>query len=134
MRLALRDARMRPEDIDLIHAHGTSTPLNDATETLAIKQVFGDHARRVMVHATKSMTGHALGAAAAIEAVAAVLTLARGVIHPTINLDRPDPACDLDYVPHAARRTPVRAVMSNAFGFGGHNAVLVFRPADDGAA
>jgi len=130
MRAALADAGLAPVDIQVVNAHGTSTPLNDATETLAIKQVFGEHARRLMVHSTKSMIGHALGAAAAIEAVVAVLTLVHGVVHPTINLDVPDPACDLDYVPHVARRAGVRAVMSNAFGFGGHNGVLVFTRAD----
>ena len=127
MRGALADAGLAPGAIDLLNAHGTSTPLNDVVETGAIKAVFGDHARRLAVHATKSMTGHALGAAPALEAVVAVLTLDRGVIHPTINLHEPDPACDLDYVPLVAREARVSAVMSNSFGFGGHNAVLVFR-------
>jgi 3-oxoacyl-[acyl-carrier-protein] synthase II len=131
MRAALADAGLRPEEVDVVNAHGTSTPLNDPTETAAIKQVFGAHAYRLAVHATKSMTGHGLGAAAAIEAVAAVLTLMHGVIHPTVNLDTPDPQCDLDYVPHRARRAAVRCVMSNAFGFGGHNGVLVFRRAGE---
>lgn len=127
MRAALDDAAMSPADIDLINAHGTSTPLNDLTETKAIKEVFGEHARRLAVHSTKSMTGHALGGAAGMEAVAAVLTLQHGILHPTINLHDPDPACDLDYVPNEAREASVRTVMSNSFGFGGHNAVLVFR-------
>jgi 3-oxoacyl-[acyl-carrier-protein] synthase II len=130
MRAALADAGLRPEAVDVVNAHGTSTPLNDATETAAVKQVFGAHAYRLAMHATKSMTGHALGAAAALEAVAAVLTLMHGVIHPTVNLETPDPQCDLDYVPHVARAADVRVVMSNAFGFGGHNGVLVFRRAD----
>jgi 3-oxoacyl-[acyl-carrier-protein] synthase II len=127
MRAAIADAGISPADIDLINAHGTSTPLNDVSETRALKEVLGDHAHRIPVQATKSMTGHSLGAASAIEAVASVLAIRDGVIHPTINLDAPDPECDLDYVPHLARRAPVRCVMSNAFGFGGHNGVLIFR-------
>jgi 3-oxoacyl-[acyl-carrier-protein] synthase II len=127
MRAALADAHLAPEAIQLVNAHGTSTPLNDAVETGAIKTVFGDHARRLAIHSTKSMTGHALGAAPALEAAASVLALSRGVIHPTINLNEPDPACDLDYVPLVAREAKVDAIMSNSFGFGGHNAVLVFR-------
>ena len=127
MRAALADAGLPPEAIDVVNAHGTSTPLNDATKTAAIKEVFGPHAYRLAVHSTKSMIGHSLGASPAIEAVASVLTLVHGVIHPTINLDRPDPECDLDYVPHRARTASVRTVMSNSLGFGGHNAVLVFR-------
>jgi 3-oxoacyl-[acyl-carrier-protein] synthase II len=124
---ALVDARLAPGDVDVVNAHGTSTPLNDVTETRVIKRVFGDHARRLAVHATKSMTGHALGASGGIEAVASVMTLRHGTIHPTINLDRPDPECDLDYVTDGPRRQDVRIVVSNSFGFGGHNAVLVFR-------
>ncbi|MGH7727057.1 MAG: beta-ketoacyl-[acyl-carrier-protein] synthase family protein [Candidatus Eiseniibacteriota bacterium] len=127
MRAALEDAKLAPEAIGLVNAHGTSTPLNDVTETNAIKNVFGAHARRLAVNSTKSMIGHALGGASAIEAVACVLMLERGVLHPTINLKDPDPACDLDYVPLVAREAKVDAIMSNAFGFGGHNAVLVFR-------
>lgn len=127
MRGALADAKLEAGAIDLVNAHGTSTPLNDVIETGAIKTVFGDHARRLAVNATKSMTGHALGAAPALEAVASVLMLSRGAIHPTINLHEPDPACDLDYVPLVAREAKLGAVMSNSFGFGGHNAVLVFR-------
>ena len=116
-----------------MNAHGTSTPLNDPTETRAIKEVLGPHARRIPVQSTKSMTGHSLGAASAIEAVASVLAIRDGVIHPTVNLDTPDPECDLDYVPHVARRQRVRCVMSNAFGFGGHNGVLIFRAMDSAA-
>ena len=132
MRAALEDAGIVPEDVDLINAHGTSTPLNDAAETRSIKDVFGAHAYRIPVQATKSMTGHSLGASAAIEAVASVLAIRDGVIHPTVNLDVPDPECDLDYVSHTARRARVRCVMSNAFGFGGHNGVLIFRALADG--
>ena len=127
MRAALLDAALAPEAIEVVNAHGTSTPLNDATETRALHEVFGPHAHRLAVHATKSMTGHALGGSGGIEAVASVLTIRNGVIHPTINLLRPDPACDLDYVPNVAREATVRTVMSNSFGFGGHNAVLIFR-------
>ena len=130
MRAALADAQIPGEAVDVINAHGTSTPLNDLTETQAIKEVFGAHARRLMVHSTKSMTGHALGASPAIEAVASVLTIMNGIVHPTINLDTPDPECDLDYVPNVAREADVRCVMSNAFGFGGHNGVLVLRRFD----
>ena len=129
MRMALDDADLPPDAVDVVNAHGTSTPLNDATETRAIRRVFGPHAAKLAVHATKSMTGHALGGSAAIEAVASVLTLLHGVIHPTVNLDRPDPECDLDFVPHRAREARVRTVMSNSFGFGGHNGVLVLRAA-----
>jgi 3-oxoacyl-[acyl-carrier-protein] synthase II len=127
MRMALRDAGLRPDEVDVVNAHGTSTPLNDATETQAIKTVFGADAARLMVHSTKSMTGHSLGAAGAIEGVVSVLTLMHQWVHPTLNLDTPDPECDLDYVPHQGRAAAVRAVMSNSFGFGGHNGVVVFR-------
>ncbi len=127
MRLALESAQMQPEEVDYINAHGTSTPLNDATETRAIKAVFGEHAYRLAVSSTKSMTGHLLGAAGAVEAIFSVMALREGVIPPTINLDHPDPECDLDYVPHQARRAAVRAVLSNSFGFGGHNVCLIFR-------
>jgi 3-oxoacyl-[acyl-carrier-protein] synthase II len=125
MRMALADARIGPEAIDVVNAHGTSTPLNDVIETRALHQVFGAHAKRLLVHATKSMTGHALGGAGAIEAVAAVLTLVHQVVHPTVNLRCADPECDLDFVPLTARAARVGAVMSNSFGFGGHNGVLV---------
>jgi 3-oxoacyl-[acyl-carrier-protein] synthase II len=129
MRAALDDAGLRPDEIQLVNAHGTSTPLNDATETRAIKEVFGDYAYRLAVNSTKSMIGHCLGGAAGVESVVSVLTLMHQLIHPTINLNDPDPECDLDYVPHVAREAHVDAVMCNAFGFGGHNGVLVFRKA-----
>jgi len=124
---ALRDAGLRPEDVSYINAHGTSTPYNDKTETLAIKQVFGEHARRLAVSSTKSMTGHLLGAAGGIEAIATVLALQHGLLPPTINYETPDPECDLDYVPNAARKAEVDAAISNGFGFGGTNATLAFR-------
>jgi 3-oxoacyl-[acyl-carrier-protein] synthase II len=127
MRLALASAGMNPEDVGYINAHGTSTPFNDANETKAIKTVFGAHARKLPVSSTKSMTGHMLGAAGGAEAVVSVMTLLRGVIPPTINLTSPDPECDLDYVPNQAREQRVDSVMSNSFGFGGTNAVLVFK-------
>ncbi len=127
MKLALEDAGIKPEEVDYINAHGTSTPLNDKTETLAIKQLFGDHAYKLKISSNKSMIGHLLGAAAAVEAVATVKTIETGVIPPTINLENPDPECDLDYVPNKAVEHPVRVAMSNAFGFGGTNATLVFR-------
>ncbi|MFE8600174.1 beta-ketoacyl-ACP synthase II [Archangium violaceum] len=127
MRLALQSAGMNPEDVGYINAHGTSTPFNDANETKAIKAVFGAHARKVAVSSTKSMTGHMLGAAGGAEAVVSVQTLLRGVLPPTINYTTPDPDCDLDYVPNQAREQRVDAVMSNSFGFGGTNAVLVFK-------
>jgi 3-oxoacyl-[acyl-carrier-protein] synthase II len=127
MRRALEDARMRPDEVQYINAHGTSTPAGDPAEVQAIKTVFGDHARRLMVSSTKSMTGHLLGAAGGLEAVATVLTLARGIVPPTINLDEPDPACDLDFVPHQARTQRVKAALSNSFGFGGHNVTLAVR-------
>ena len=127
MQDALADAGVAPEEIDLVNAHGTSTPLNDEAETAAIKKTFGAHARRLLVQSTKSMTGHTLAGAASIESVASVLQILRGRVHPTINLTDPDPACDLDYVPLVARDVAPRTVMKNSFGFGGHNAVLVFR-------
>ncbi|EPX57863.1 3-oxoacyl-[acyl-carrier-protein] synthase, KASII [Cystobacter fuscus DSM 2262] len=127
MRLALASAGMNPEDVGYINAHGTSTPFNDANETKAIKTVFGAHARKLPVSSTKSMTGHMLGAAGGAEAVVSVMTLSRGVLPPTINLTSPDPECDLDYVPNQAREQRVDSVMSNSFGFGGTNAVLVFK-------
>ena len=127
MQCALDRAGLGRGDIDYINAHGTSTLLNDRVETLAIKSVFGPEARRIPVSGTKSMTGHLLGATGAIEAATCVLVINNGIIPPTINLDRPDPECDLDYVPHLARRATVDTAMSNSFAFGGHNSVLVFR-------
>jgi 3-oxoacyl-[acyl-carrier-protein] synthase II len=127
MRLALQSAGMRPDEVGYINAHGTSTPFNDANETKAIKNVFGDHARKLAVSSTKSMTGHMLGAAGGAEGVVSALVLSRNVIPPTINYTTPDPDCDLDYVPNQAREARVNAVMSNSFGFGGTNAVLVFK-------
>jgi 3-oxoacyl-[acyl-carrier-protein] synthase II len=127
MRMAIRDAGLKPGDIDYINAHGTSTPLNDLTETLAIKTVFGEHARRVSISSTKSMTGHLLGAAGSTEAIFALLAIRDGIIPPTINYDVPDPECDLDYVPNRARHQSLNVTMSNAFGFGGTNATLIFR-------
>jgi 3-oxoacyl-[acyl-carrier-protein] synthase II len=126
MRLALHDAGLAPGQVDHINAHASATPLNDSTETRAIKAVFGPHAARIPTSGTKSMHGHALGAAGAIEAAICMLTLARDYLPPTINLDDPDPACDLDYVPHRGRWQRVEYVMHNSFGFGGINAVLVF--------
>lgn len=125
MRLALADGGIAPTEVDYINAHGTSTPYNDVNETQAIKQVFGNHARSLMVSSTKSMTGHLLGAAGAIEAAYSALTIHHGVVPPTINYEYPDPECDLDYVPNHARTTPVRLALSNSFGFGGTNACLV---------
>jgi 3-oxoacyl-[acyl-carrier-protein] synthase II len=127
MRMAIKDAGLRPEDVDYINAHGTSTPLNDLTETIAIKTVFGDHAIKVPISATKSMTGHLLGAAGSTEAIFTILSIRDGVMPPTLNYEEPDPQCDLDYVPNVARRKPLRVAMSNAFGFGGTNATLIFR-------
>ena len=124
---ALRDGGIRPEDVGYVNAHGTSTPYNDRTETLAIKQVFGDHARRLAVSSTKSMTGHLLGAAGGIEAIVTVLALQQGILPPTINYEKPDPECDLDYVPNVARKAEVELALSNGFGFGGTNATLAFR-------
>jgi 3-oxoacyl-[acyl-carrier-protein] synthase II len=127
MRRALRKSGLAPEDIDYINAHGTGTPLNDKAETVAIKSVFGDRAYRMAVSSTKSMTGHMMGASGAVEAVVCALALRDGIVPPTINLDDPDPECDLDYVPHTARRLLLRATLSNSFGLGGHNASLVLR-------
>jgi 3-oxoacyl-[acyl-carrier-protein] synthase II len=126
MRRALKDAGLQPEQIDYINAHGTSTPVGDKTETLAIKSVFGEHAYKLAVSSTKSMTGHLLGAAGGLESAIAAMTVRTGVIPPTINYENPDPECDLDYVPNKARELPVRNVLSNSFGFGGTNACLIF--------
>jgi len=127
MQMAIRDAAIEPAAIGYINAHGTSTPYNDKFETLAIKRVFGEHARRLAVSSTKSMTGHLLGAAGGIEAIATTLTLHHGLLPPTINYETPDPECDLDYVPNQARKVDVEYALSNAFGFGGTNATLAFR-------
>jgi 3-oxoacyl-[acyl-carrier-protein] synthase II len=127
MAMAVRDAGLEPSAVGYINAHGTSTPYNDKFETLAIKRVFGEHARRLAVSSTKSMTGHLLGAAGGIEAIATVLALHHGVLPPTINYETPDPDCDLDYIPNQARKQHVEVAISNAFGFGGTNATLAFR-------
>ena len=127
MTRALASAHLRPEQIDYINAHGTSTPYNDKFETLAIKKVFGEHARKLMVSSTKSMTGHLLGAAGGLESIISVKTIQTGLVPPTINYEEPDPDCDLDYVPNLHRSAPVRTVLSNNLGFGGQNAALVFR-------
>ncbi len=127
MAAAIRDAGLRPEDVDYINAHGTSTTLGDLGETQAIKALFGPHAHKLAVSSTKSMTGHLLGAAGAIEFIACVMALKEGVIPPTINYEQPDPDCDLDYVPNQARRADLRVAMSNSFGFGGQNATLIVK-------
>ena len=127
MQVALKDASLNPADIDYINAHGTSTPLNDLYETQAIKTLFGEHAKKLMVSSTKSMTGHMLGATGGVEAIFAIKALQEGIIPPTINLDNPDAECDLDYVPKVARQKKINTAMSNTFGFGGVNAVLVFK-------
>ena len=127
MKGALQMSSMAPEAIDYINAHGTSTPLNDKGEVLAVKEVFGDHARKLRMGSTKSMTGHLLGAAGGLETVISALTVARGVIPPTINLSDPDPDCDLDHVPNEAVEAPVSAALSNSFGFGGHNVSLILK-------
>lgn len=126
MERALHDADLVPEDVDYINAHGTSTPLNDRIETKAIRAVFGPHADRLAVSSTKSMTGHLLGAAGAVEAIACVKSLETGWVHPTINYEIPDPECDLDYVPNQAKQLEPRVILSNSFGFGGHNGCLIF--------
>jgi 3-oxoacyl-[acyl-carrier-protein] synthase II len=126
MSAALRDADLNPEDIDYINAHGTSTPLNDPIETRAIHTTFREHAYKLAVSSTKSMVGHLMGAAGAVEAIACARMLETGVVHPTINYETPDPECDLDYVPNEARELHPRTILSNSFGFGGHNATLIF--------
>jgi len=127
MRWALADASIDPTEVDYINAHGTSTPLNDVTETRAIKIVFGEHAYKLAINSTKSMIGHAMGASGALEAMVCALTIANGIIHPTINYENPDPECDLDYVPNQPRRQAVNVAISNSFGLGGQNACLVLR-------
>jgi 3-oxoacyl-[acyl-carrier-protein] synthase II len=123
---ALKDAGLKPEDIGYINAHGTSTPVGDKTETIAIKTIFGEAAYKVPISSTKSMTGHLLGAAGGLESAIAALVVKHGIIPPTINYENPDPECDLDYVPNEARRVSVQHVLSNSFGFGGTNATLIF--------
>jgi len=127
MQTALTNASVNITDIQYINAHGTSTPLNDKVETAAIKRVFGEQAYKIPISSTKSMTGHMIGAGAAVEAAVCIMTMCHSVIPPTINYKNPDPNCDLDYVPNVARQTAVNMAMSNSFGFGGHNSVLVFR-------
>lgn len=127
MLAAIKDAGMKPEDVDYINAHGTSTPLNDKGETMSIKAAFGDHAYKLKINSSKSMVGHMLGAAAGIEAIACVKTIETGIVHPTINLTNPDPLCDLDYTPHKAVEAKVDVALSNSLGFGGHNAALIIK-------
>ena len=127
MEVALKDARINYDDVDYVNAHGTSTPLNDLSETMAMKTVFKDHVKKLPISSTKSMTGHLLGAAGGVEAIYSVLTIKHGVIPPTVNYETPDPECDLDYVPNTPRESKVRVVMSNSFGFGGTNATLIFK-------
>tara|TARA_B100000686_G_scaffold355286_1_gene472033 strand:- start:1606 stop:2844 length:1239 start_codon:yes stop_codon:yes gene_type:complete len=131
MNIALNNAELTPKDIDYINAHGTSTQLNDKNETAAMKSVFGDEAYKIPISSTKSMTGHLLGASGALEGAVAALSIQRGVAPPTINLQEPDPDCDLDYIPHLARRGSINRSMSNSFGFGGHNASLIFTNFED---
>ncbi len=123
----MKDAGITPDLVSYINAHGTSTQANDSTETAAIKKALGNHAKKVAISSTKSMTGHLLGGSGGIEAVATVKAIASDIVPPTINLDNPDPECDLDYIPHVSRSQPVTVAMSNSFGFGGHNVTLVFQ-------
>ncbi len=132
MQLAIRRAGIQPSEVDYINAHGTATPLNDVMETRAIKTALGESARKVAISSTKSMTGHMIGAAGAAEAAFSILSIMHGIMPPTINLAKPDPECDLDYVPNVARKADVRTVLSNSFGFGGHNSVLIFRKYTEG--
>jgi 3-oxoacyl-[acyl-carrier-protein] synthase II len=127
MRHAIEDAGLQPSDIDYINAHGTSTGYNDKFETMAIKEVFGDHAQKVAISSTKSMTGHLLGAAGGVEAIFSVKAIQDGILPPTINYQTPDEECDLDYIPNKARKQEVKAVLSNSLGFGGHNATIIFK-------
>jgi len=130
MRQAIEDGNLLPQEIDYVNAHGTSTEYNDKYETMAIKEVFGEHAYQLAVSSTKSMTGHLLGAAGAVEAIFTILAIKESILPPTINLETPDPECDLDYVPKAARKKEINAAMSNSLGFGGHNATIVFKKFD----
>lgn len=127
MQMAMKRGGIKPEEVDYINAHGTSTPLNDAMETKAIKTVFGEYAYKVPISSTKSMTGHLIGCAGAIEPAICIMTILKGILPPTINYDNPDPACDLDYVPNVARAARVTTALTNSFGFGGHNSVLILR-------
>jgi 3-oxoacyl-[acyl-carrier-protein] synthase II len=127
MKMAINDAGLNPDEIDYVNAHGTSTEYNDKFETLAIKEVFGEHAYKLAISSTKSMTGHLLGAAGGIEAIFSVLAIRDSMLPPTINYETPDPECDLDYVANKARPKEIKASMSNSLGFGGHNATIVFR-------
>ncbi len=127
MRIALNDAQLSPQEVDYINAHGTSTPLNDLSETLAVKEVFGEHSKKLCLSSNKSMVGHLCGAAGAVEAILSALTINRGIIPPTINYETPDPQCDLDYVANQARQAKVRIALSNSFGFAGHNGTVVLR-------
>ena len=127
MQIALENANLSPNEVDYINAHGTSTPINDKFETSAMKTVFSEDAYKIPISSTKSMTGHLLGAGRALEAAISVMSINQGVIPPTINLETPDPDCDLDYTPHIPKRGRVRTAMSNSFGFGGHNASLLFK-------
>jgi 3-oxoacyl-[acyl-carrier-protein] synthase II len=127
MAMAIRKAGIGPEQVDYLNAHGTSTPYNDKLETLAIKNCFGDHARTLAISSTKSMTGHLLGAAGGVEAGITALAVFHQLVPPTVNLDNPDPECDLDYVPHTTRAMTIRYALSNSFGFGGTNATLMFK-------
>jgi 3-oxoacyl-(acyl-carrier-protein) synthase len=127
MRMALRKAGISPEQVSYINAHGTGTPLNDSAETRAIKDVFGRHAYHLLVSSTKSMLGHMMGAAGAVEAIVCALAIRDGVVPPTINLEQPDPACDLDYVANTARPSPIEVALSTSIGLGGHNSALILR-------
>ncbi|MBS4172039.1 beta-ketoacyl-ACP synthase II [Bacillus sp. FJAT-49736] len=127
MKMAIQDAEIKPEEIDYINAHGTSTDYNDKFETMAVKTVFGDHAYKLAISSTKSMTGHLLGAAGGVEAIFSILAIKDGILPPTINIETPDPECDLDYVPDEARKQDVSYAMSNSLGFGGHNATIIFK-------
>jgi 3-oxoacyl-(acyl-carrier-protein) synthase len=127
MKMAVEYAGLKPEDVDYINAHGTSTKLNDLSENKAIKAVFGDHAHKLAISSTKSMTGHLLGGTGGVESIFSVLTIKNGIIPPTINYETPDPDCDLDYVPNKARKVDVKVAMTNSFGFGGTNGSLIFK-------